>query len=308
MPEPHSFTTVTPTSDGVGDEVETFVERTAELYGRQPIDEHRWRNARHRKDPAQQAILGRAGGAVAGLALITPDGDGWSIDTLVDPDWRYDAAFVHPLARHAVDVVAAAGGGRVQLWVHEPEGAEQTIGGAVGLPKRRGLHQMRVPLPLDVTDTPVATRPFVVGEDEHQWLAVNAAAFAGHPDQGHWTIDDLLAREAEPWFDPAGFLLHEVDGRLAGFCWTKVHGIPPGSQQPESLGEIYVIGVHPDFGRRGLGRGLCIAGLDHLAERASTGMLYVDSDNIAAVKLYQGLGFHIDHSNLAFAGEIAGRA
>lgn len=301
MPEPHTFTTVAPAVDGLGLEVETFAERAAELYGRQPIDEYRWGVARAGGDSDQRMIVGRAAKRVAGLALITRDGDGWSVDTLVDPDWRYDIDFVHPLAEHAAEAVAGAGGGPTQLWVHEPEGAEQTIGDAVGLPDRRGLHQMRVPLPLEVDAEAVTTRSFVVGEDEEAWLAVNAASFAGHPDQGHWTIDDLLAREAEPWFDPAGFLLHEVDvagtPRLAGFCWTKVHGA-------EDLGEIYVIGVHPDFGRRGLGRGLCVAGLARLAERTSTGMLYVDSDNIAAVNLYRGLGFHIDHTNLAFAGRI----
>src|SRR5436305_395896 len=110
---------------------------------------------------------------------------------------------------------------------------------------------------------------------EHQWLDLvhgGRAGFAGlvawEPGHDH----PVGYRAAQPWFDPDGFLLHERDGALAGFCWTKVH---PGYDPP--LGEIYVIAVHPDFQGQGLGRALAVAGLDWLADRGlGTAMLYVD--------------------------------
>lgn len=80
-------------------------------------------------------------------------------------------------------------------------------------------------------------------------------------------------------------------GQMTGFCWTKIH---PDAKPP--VGEIYIIGAHPDYQGRGLGRALVLAGLDWLHGQGLTiGMLYVEANNDPAVRLYHRLGFEIVH-------------
>jgi mycothiol synthase len=133
-------------------------------------------------------------------------------------------------------------------------------------------------------------RPFDAGRDTTRWLEINRRAFAWHPEQGQWDAADLREHRAQPWFDPAGFLVHDgPDGEIDAFCWTKVH--PATHDEPE-MGEIFVIGVNPDRHGEGLGRAMVLAGLEHMtATGVATGMLYVESDNQPAVALYLSLGF-----------------
>lgn len=155
---------------------------------------------------------------------------------------------------------------------------------------RRELRQYRRGLPVEEKAS-VTVRAFVPGADEDAWLRVNNRAFRWHPEQGGWDRATLGGRQDEPWFDPAGFLLHEQDGRLAGFCWTKVH-----HHESAPLGEIYVLGVDPDFQGQGLGRELLLRGLEWLAAAGiTTAMLYVYSDNLSALRMYEKLGFTLDH-------------
>ena len=162
---------------------------------------------------------------------------------------------------------------------------------ASGLTLTRCIEQLRVDLPLRPDASELHTRHFQPDRDTEAFLTVNNRAFSWHPDQSNWTEADLQRRMAEPWFDPAGFLLHERDGRLAGFCWTKVH--PATTADPE-LGEIFVIAVDPDFHGQGLGRGLTRAGLAWLAAQGvRVGMLHVEHDNLSAQTLYRDIGFRL---------------
>jgi mycothiol synthase len=228
----------------------------------------------------------------------------WAVGLVVDPRAR-DANIVTALLQRGVEHVAAHGGGLVVLWVFDPDEALDHAVGSAGFGRQRELYQQWVPLP--IAEAPrwpdgVELRTFAPGQDDAAWLEVNNRAFADHPEQGGWTEETLQRRLSEPWFDPQGFLLAiDADG-LAGFCWTKVH--PPTDADPE-LGEIFVIGVDPSRHRSGLGRALVVGGLASLADRGvRTGMLFVDAENEAAVRLYASLGFETHRVDRAYARDV----
>jgi mycothiol synthase len=238
---------------------------------------------------------------LCGYAQLARANNSTVIELVVAPGGRDRLeSLTESLLRSALEIVAFDGGGRVNWWVHRPGDGVEAIAGAVGLKLGRRLLQMRRTLPISETTT-IDTRPFVVGQDEQEWLRVNNAAFHDHPEQGGWTLDALQQREAEPWFDPAGFRLYERDGKLAGFCWTKVHedASPP-------MGEIYVIAVDPPYHGLGLGKALTISGLDHLGRRGVTiGMLHVDGANSAASSMYERLGFTVHHADHAYVADVS---
>lgn len=187
-----------------------------------------------------------------------------------------------------------AAGQPLRLWAHDADPADDAAAASCGFTVERTLLQLRAPLPVPLPPgtrararADLRIRPFRPGADEDAWVAVNNRAFAGHPEQGSWTRETLLERELEPWFDPADLVLGELDGRLVGSCWTKVH-----RDEDPPVGEIYVIGVDPGVHGAGLGRALVLAGLERM-ERSGlrVAMLYVDAANEPALRLYQSLGF-----------------
>ncbi|MFJ8312252.1 MULTISPECIES: mycothiol synthase [unclassified Streptomyces] len=208
----------------------------------------------------------------------------------------------HGHGRALGSALLGATGKRLRVWAHGGHSAARHLAQVLGLTLFRELRQLRRPLsPLDIAEpvwpAGVTVRTFTPGDDDAAWLAVNAAAFAHHPEQGSLTQRDLDDRKAEPWFDPKGFFLAEKDGEIVGFHWTKVHAA-------EQLGEVYVVGIRPDAQGGGLGKALTATGLRHLAaEGLPTAMLYVDADNTAAVTVYERLGFTTHEVDLMYRAE-----
>ena len=188
-----------------------------------------------------------------------------------------------------------------RLWAHGEHSVAAQAARRAGLSPSRTLLQLRMPLtelPPPELPAGVTITPFRPGTDDQAWLAVNARAFASHPEQGGWTEHELRQRLAADWFDPAGFLLAWRDGALLGYHWTKVHA----DLQPP-LGEVYVLGVDPSAQGMRLGGALLTAGLRHLRSLGLAGvLLYVEADNTPAVRLYQKLGFQPFASDLQYQG------
>ena len=206
-----------------------------------------------------------------------------------------------------------------RAWSHGHLPAAQALADKLGLSVVRELWQMSRPLQGEWSDLPAAELPegfevrsFEVGRDEQSWLAVNARAFASHAEQGRMTLTDLQDRLGEPWFDPHGFLLVEDvrgDGpaRLAGFHWTKIEPAQPGSST-QAAGEVYIVGVDPDYQGQGLGRVTTVLGLRHLrACGLHTATLYVDGDNAPAIATYHRLGFERSAVDVMYAAGSGSR-
>ena len=197
--------------------------------------------------------------------------------------------------RLGVAAASTAGAELIRWWAAPATEHTDGVAAAAGLTATRDLLHLRVPLPAPDPDPEPATRPFTPSDADAS-IEVNNRAFHWHPEQSGMTRERLDALTAEAWFDPAGFLLHERDGRLAGFCWTKLH-----HDETPLLGEIFVIAVDPDFHGQGLGRALTLAGLRWLHHAGATiGGLYVESDNVPAIATYERIGFTLHHIQRAY--------
>jgi GNAT superfamily N-acetyltransferase len=90
---------------------------------------------------------------------------------------------------------------------------------------------------------------------------------------------------------PGTELVAQVDHRIAGFV---TYG-PPRDTVPDGWGELWVINLHPDFWRQGIGSRLfdaAVRGLRDLGYRR--GYLWVLAGNDRGIGFYRDRGWHPD--------------
>jgi mycothiol synthase len=291
-------------------EVMRLLDITEAADGVAPVGEHVILRLKEHRDLTRQIepvqadvrsehyVVRDSGGALVGYAHLDTEHEATAgqlvAELAVHPEHRRQGVgtrLVESLLERAELGTEPAGDtGRLRIWSHGEHPGALRLAERYGLHRPRELWRMGRELAepeLPETEPPqgVTIRTFEPGRDEAAVVAVNHKAFSWHPEQGQMTESDLRAKEREDWFDPRGFFL-AVDERdeLLGFHWTKVH--------PDGTGEVYVVGVDPDKQGGGLGRSLTVAGLRHLRDTGrSRVILYVEADNIAAVTVYQRLGF-----------------
>src|SRR5699024_9965648 len=137
------------------------------------------------------------------------------IERVVTPESRRNGlgralvdATQEPVTEHAPDIQPTT------AWTHGHHPAARGLAASAGLEPARILYRMALEIAresfggVDPADTYII-RTVVPGDDDAEWLSLNATAFADPPEQGQLTQADLDARKAEDWFDPAGFFVAE---------------------------------------------------------------------------------------------------
>lgn len=189
-------------------------------------------------------------------------------------------------------------------WAHGDHPAARHLAETHGLGRDRVLYQMSTAEDLSLDALPetgapegVEIRSFSPG-DEDGWMAVNNAAFDWHPEQGGQTRADVDAIVTASDFDPDSVVIATRANRVIGFHQTKLTDTEDGGR----LGEVYVIGVDPHIHAKGVGTALTTEGMRRMVGAGADAIeLYVESDNAAALGLYERLGFHVAVAHVSYA-------
>src|SRR5262245_1741345 len=248
-------------------------------------------------DLSKDVLLAESGdGELGGYADLGANGDSVWLDVRgTDPETL-------PALLEAIEARAAEKEPDKKLWSYSAadDAPLNELFERMGYRTVRHSYRMRIDLDGEPAE-PVWPEGFSVramreGEERRVYDA-SIAAFTGtwmfHPDPYdswfHWMVE-------EPSFDRSLGFVAEHGGELAGIVLSRAPENEPG------LGWVRVLGVLPEYRRRGLGQALLRHAFAEFARRGFDAVgLGVDAENpTGAVRLYEGAGMRVERTNLIF--------
>ena len=138
----------------------------------------------------------------------------------------------------------------------------------------------------DVKHGAIVIRPLGAGEED-KLTEIQNRSFAGSWGFNPNTTGEIVYRVHLRNSSPADVIMACEGDKPVGYCWTRVN-------PEENRGQIHMMGVDPDYRKKGIGQELLLSGLVHLKDKgAEVVELTVDSENQAARALYVSVGFEV---------------
>jgi mycothiol synthase len=244
-------------------------------------------------------VDGRVIGVAAVRAEAAPDGAMPARIALEAAARREDRAVA--LVQASVEMVSAAGGERIRLYLPSKKNWIQVAAQQAGFSAVRTIAHMLLPASAPTpTAEPVpgvSLRSIRPGEDQHVLAALNRAW------TGTWNFVEITFEMLEEDLkgQREGMLLGvDAADKIIATC----HAVfDPSEENPDGNPRAWIsnLTVDPEFRQRGVARAMLGAGIAYLREHgASSITLGVDADNPAPFRLYQSVGFEISSSSQAW--------
>jgi len=117
------------------------------------------------------------------------------------------------------------------------------------------------------------------------------------------SVEEISYRTNLNHCSPEDVILACDGENIIGYCWTRT--IYEAGKN-EIIGQIFMLGVDPDYRGRGIGKGVLLAGLSYVKSKGlQVAELTVDSKNQAACTLYRSVGFRVWASTLWYEKAIS---
>jgi mycothiol synthase len=236
-------------------------------------------------DLASDGLVAESGGGViVGYAAVTTPGT----QAVVSPEHEGQGIGTH-LLKWSEQRDRERGRERHRQWVAASNARGRTLLLAAGYRHARSYRRLSRALdgPVNAAPPPrgISLRTVDVETDATAIHALNETSFAATPDYRPQTFATFVERQLGAHdFDPGLSCVAERSGVAIGFLLACV-------SPEEGLGFVDLLGVHPDYHRRGLATAMLTAAF---AAFAAAGLreaqLGVASDNPQALRLYERCG------------------
>jgi len=145
----------------------------------------------------------------------------------------------------------------------------------------------------DVKRGPFVIRKLRRGEED-LLTGIQNRCFAGSWGFNPNTTEEIVHRVNLSHSSSAAVIIACDGSKPVGYCWTRMN-TEENRLIGETGGQIHMMGVDPDYRKKGIGKALLLNGLKYLKGKGVDVVeLTVDSENKAGCSLYTSFGFELD--------------
>jgi mycothiol synthase len=242
-------------------------------------------------------FVAESGGSIIGYAsvFLEPGIQRAILECMIHPLHRRNGVateLLREVSRHAGE----AGSRRMQVCIAQNNLSAKTLASRLGFQFIRYFYELKLDLDNSQLPNPEPGEYRIrsLRPDEAEILTqLQNRAFADSWGFNPNTTDEIAYRINLSSCSPKNILLAYLENRPIGYCWTRMM-IEENTTADRMKGEIHMLGVDPEFRKKGIGRNVLMAGLAELNRRGVTIVeLTADGTDAVALGLYKSVGFQV---------------
>lgn len=247
--------------------------------------------------PEKNLFVAEHAGSIIGYAgvYLEPGIQRAILECMIHPLHRRNGVATE-LLREVSRYAGEAGSRQMQVCILQNNLAAKNLASHLGFKFIRHFHELKLDLnQIQLPDLePSGYIIRSLGPDEADRLTqIQNRAFADSWGFNPNTPAEIEYRINLSTCSPENIMMAYLKNRPIGYCWTRIM-MEENPAAGGMKGEIHMLGVDPDFRKKGIGRNVLLAGLADLKSRGVTIVeLTADGEDPAALGLYKSVGFQV---------------